>query len=97
MTCKELVEVITEYLEGTLPAEDRARFERHLAECDGCHAYLARCARRPASLGQPAAAESLSSPLGDATAHGRVRRLCLDRLSASRGRRCRCDAARVAT
>jgi anti-sigma factor RsiW len=40
MTCKELVEVITEYLEGTLAAEDRARFERHLAGCDGCHAYL---------------------------------------------------------
>ena len=40
MTCKELVEVITEYLEGTLPAEDRARFERHLAKCEGCHAYL---------------------------------------------------------
>ena len=40
MSCKELVEVITEYIEGTLPAEDRARFERHLAGCEGCHAYL---------------------------------------------------------
>ena len=40
MTCKELVEVITEYLEGTLPGEDRTRFERHLAGCDGCQAYL---------------------------------------------------------
>ena len=40
MACRELVEVITEYLEGTLAAEDRARFERHLAGCDGCTAYL---------------------------------------------------------
>ena len=40
MTCKELVEVITDYLEGALPAEDRARFERHLGKCEGCHAYL---------------------------------------------------------
>jgi anti-sigma factor RsiW len=40
MSCKELVEVITEYLEGTLAAEDRARFERHRAGCDGCKAYL---------------------------------------------------------
>ena len=40
MRCNELVEVITEYLEGTLPAEDRARFDRHLAKCDGCRAYL---------------------------------------------------------
>ena len=40
MTCKELVEVITDYLEGALPAEDRARFERHLGKCEGCQAYL---------------------------------------------------------
>lgn len=40
MRCNELVEVITEYLESTLPAEDRARFDRHLAKCDGCRAYL---------------------------------------------------------
>ena len=40
MTCRELVEVITEYLEGTLPPDDRASFERHLAGCEGCHAYL---------------------------------------------------------
>ena len=40
MTCKELVDVITEYFEGTLPAEDRARFERHRGKCEGCHAYL---------------------------------------------------------
>jgi predicted anti-sigma-YlaC factor YlaD len=40
MTCKELVELVTEYLEGTLSALDCARFEEHLAECPGCRTYL---------------------------------------------------------
>jgi anti-sigma factor RsiW len=40
MTCKELVELVTEYLEGTLPAEVRARMEKHLSGCDGCTHYL---------------------------------------------------------
>ena len=40
MACAELVEVITDYLEGKLPAGDRRRFERHLRACDGCDAYL---------------------------------------------------------
>jgi predicted anti-sigma-YlaC factor YlaD len=40
MTCKELVELVTEYLEGTLSALDCGRFEEHLAECPGCHTYL---------------------------------------------------------
>jgi predicted anti-sigma-YlaC factor YlaD len=40
MTCKELVEVITDYLEGAMPSEDVARFEGHLGECPGCQIYL---------------------------------------------------------
>ena len=40
LTCRELVEVITEYLEETLPEIDRSRFEAHLAECPGCTIYL---------------------------------------------------------
>ena len=40
MTCKELVELVTEYIEGTLPAELRTRMERHLSGCDGCTHYL---------------------------------------------------------
>ena len=52
MTCKELVDVITEYFEGTLPAEDRARFGRHLAGCDGCQAYLDQMRQTIAALGR---------------------------------------------
>jgi anti-sigma factor RsiW len=40
MTCQELVEVITNYLEGKLSAAERARFEAHLSGCDGCRTYL---------------------------------------------------------
>lgn len=40
LTCKEIVELVTDYLEGKLPRRDRKRFERHLAACDGCTAYL---------------------------------------------------------
>ncbi len=40
LACRELVELVTEYLEGALPAAERLRFEQHLAECPGCRAYL---------------------------------------------------------
>jgi anti-sigma factor RsiW len=40
LTCKELVELVTEYFEGTLPPPERAQFEAHLATCDGCTIYL---------------------------------------------------------
>ena len=40
MTCQELVELVTDYLEGALPREDAARFEAHVAACPGCEVYL---------------------------------------------------------
>lgn len=39
-TCQELVELVTDYLEEALPADERAVFELHLTECDGCIAHL---------------------------------------------------------
>jgi anti-sigma factor RsiW len=42
LVCKELVELVTDYLEGSLAPETRARFEAHLADCDGCTHYLAQ-------------------------------------------------------
>lgn len=42
LTCQELVEVVTEYLEGAMPAEQRMRFEEHLAYCSWCQTYLAQ-------------------------------------------------------
>jgi anti-sigma factor RsiW len=35
-----VVEIITDYLEDALPAEDRRRVEEHLAICEGCTSYL---------------------------------------------------------
>ena len=40
LTCKELVELVTEYLEDALTSVDRARFEAHIAICPGCRTYL---------------------------------------------------------
>jgi anti-sigma factor RsiW len=40
MTCRELVELVTEYLEGTLSAEESERFQEHLSICPGCQAYI---------------------------------------------------------
>lgn len=40
LTCRELVELITGYVDGEMGAGDRARFERHLAECTGCTRML---------------------------------------------------------
>ena len=40
LACKELVELVTDYLDGELPEQDRVRLEDHLARCDGCRSYL---------------------------------------------------------
>ena len=40
LTCRELVQLITDYLEGGLSRRDRRRFERHLRGCDGCTTYV---------------------------------------------------------
>ena len=40
LSCKQLVELVTDYLEQALPEPERARFEAHLAECAGCRTYL---------------------------------------------------------
>jgi anti-sigma factor RsiW len=40
LTCAELVELVTDYLEQSLPLRDAERFEEHIAFCDGCTTYL---------------------------------------------------------
>jgi anti-sigma factor RsiW len=40
LTCAEVVELVTDYLELRLPAADVERFEAHLALCDGCGRYV---------------------------------------------------------
>lgn len=40
LSCRELVELVTDYLEGALSPSDTARFERHIGGCDGCTLYV---------------------------------------------------------
>jgi predicted anti-sigma-YlaC factor YlaD len=40
LTCKELVEVVTDYLEGRLSPAEQLRFEEHVAFCSWCGTYL---------------------------------------------------------
>ena len=39
-TCKELVELVTDYFDGALPVAERIRFEEHLVMCSWCRTYL---------------------------------------------------------
>ena len=52
INCQELVELVTDYLEGALEPADLRRFEEHLAACGKCTEYMAQLratirARRP--------------------------------------------------
>lgn len=40
LTCAQLVELITDYLEHKLSSRDTERFEEHVAFCDGCSTYV---------------------------------------------------------
>ena len=40
LSCKEVVEIINDYLEGALSPSDRQRFDQHVSTCDGCTNYL---------------------------------------------------------
>ena len=40
LVCRDAVELVSDYVEGTLSRRDRKRFEKHLAKCDACVAYL---------------------------------------------------------
>jgi len=42
MTCKQLIEFLSEYLAGGLSADERARFESHLSMCSACRRYLSQ-------------------------------------------------------
>jgi anti-sigma factor RsiW len=38
--CREIVEIVTDYIEGVMPARLRRRFDAHLAGCPGCDTYV---------------------------------------------------------
>jgi anti-sigma factor RsiW len=51
LTCKELVELVTDYLEGALSRSDRTRFDEHLATCPYCQIYLEQMRQTIRTLG----------------------------------------------
>ncbi|HZC69317.1 MAG TPA: zf-HC2 domain-containing protein [Jatrophihabitans sp.] len=50
LTCSDVVELVTDYVEGTLPADVAGRVAAHLAECDGCATYLEQMMQTAAAL-----------------------------------------------
>ncbi|MEW6324749.1 MAG: zf-HC2 domain-containing protein [Nitrospirota bacterium] len=51
MTCKELTELITDYLEGKLAFWDRVRLQWHIGLCAACRAYLRQMRQTIRTLG----------------------------------------------
>jgi len=52
LECRELVELVTAYLDGALSAEDEQQVVEHLATCDGCSDYIAQVETTIGQLGQ---------------------------------------------
>jgi anti-sigma factor RsiW len=52
LTCREMVELVTDYLEGRLDDSERERFEAHVAECDACTLYIEQMRMTVAALGR---------------------------------------------
>jgi anti-sigma factor RsiW len=52
ITCAEVVELVTDYLERELPPEDASLFEQHLNFCDGCISYVEQMRATAATLGR---------------------------------------------
>ena len=52
VTCQEVVEQVTDYLEGALTTEEAALFEQHLNFCDGCDWYVDQLRTTIAAVGR---------------------------------------------
>lgn len=61
LDCNEIVELVTDYLEGAMDARTEAAFEEHLLLCQGCRQYVEQIRRTIAASGGIADA-SLSGP-----------------------------------
>ena len=52
ISCQEVVELVTEYLEHALPSEEASLFEQHLNFCDGCLVYVEQVRMTVATAGR---------------------------------------------
>ena len=52
VSCAEVVELVTDYLERSLPPEEAALFEQHLNFCEGCVSYVGQIRTTVATVGR---------------------------------------------
>jgi anti-sigma factor RsiW len=52
MTCQDLAQLVTDYLDGAMPAAERAVFERHLAVCPACVRFVRQMKATVETLGR---------------------------------------------
>ena len=52
ISCQEVVELVTDYLEGAMSPEDVARFDHHLSLCEGCVFYVDQIRMTIAAVGR---------------------------------------------
>jgi anti-sigma factor RsiW len=72
--CRDAIDVLADYLDGTMPPDLAAELERHLADCAPCRAYLATY-RKTQELGAAAARVEMPEEMQE-----RLRRFLIDRL-----------------
>ena len=65
LSCQELVELVTEYLDGALPGPQRLAFEQHVAICPPCRGYFGQL-RRTIRIGGRLREEDLPERVRDA-------------------------------
>ena len=52
MSCQEVVDLVTEYLDDSLPADEASLFEQHVNFCEGCAWYLDEIRSTIAAVGR---------------------------------------------
>ena len=62
--CQQIVELVTEYLDGSLQPTERLAFERHVTICPPCRGYLAQL-RKIRKMGGTLREDDLPQPLRD--------------------------------
>jgi anti-sigma factor RsiW len=72
--CRDAIDVLADYLDGTMAPDLAAELERHLADCAPCRAYLATY-RKTRALGMAAARVEMPEEMQE-----RLRRFLIDRL-----------------
>jgi len=60
--CARFVEAVTEYFEGTMPADERTRFERHVKRCASCRIYIEQLRQTIEESGRVTVADVESLP-----------------------------------